>query len=1117
MQQIADWLKALGLAEYAARFTENHIDLALLCELTDRDLKELGIASLGHRRKLLRAIAAFDSSPLPPASRPPAAMSSPDAPTPPVSTAVRAIGERRHVTVMFCDLADSTAIAAKLDAEEWRDLVGAFREIAFAAVTEMGGHVAQKYGDGLMSLFGYPIGQENDAERAARAALAIQRALIEFNRKNASAGKPALSARIGLETGPVVVDAAGEIYGDTPNIAARVQALAEPGAVLITAHLLQQVVGMFVVEERGIHPIRGLPDPVALFRLVRASGGGRRFRARQLTPLVGRDEDIATLIRRWHRAKQGDGQLVLIVGEPGLGKSRLLEEFHRRLSDTPHTWIEWSCSQLLRNTPLHPIAEWGRQRFGGADVPAERRLADLKNSLSQVKLDPEENAPLLAPLVDIPLPPQRIPALVPEELRYRQLRALTDWMLAGARAQIVVLAFEDLQWSDPTTLEALRGIAERGAQVPLFVAATSRPEFRPPWRTCSHHSTISLAPLDRHQVRAMVTELSARHALPRDVADGVAARSSGIPLFIEEVTRLFLERGADGGNHVVPPTLQQSLMARLDRLGPAREVALIGSVIGHSFSYRLLHDVAGMEDAALQAAVERLAEAGILSVQGRPPESDYRFKHALIQDAAYENLLKSQRQRLHRRVAEILRDRFSATGQAQPEALAHHFTQAGLTDLAIEWWGEAGNQSLHRSAFEEAISHLRRAIEMTDNGGGSPETHSATKATAPIQRLKLQTAYGQALMWSRGFSSGEAKTAFTYAQQLTAGVGSADERFDAYYGLWLVSISCGELGLARQTAETFQREARRLAQMTATAVAYRVLGTTCFAQGDFSEALANLEEALRIYDPDRDREAKFRFGNDAGPIVTAYLAHTKWQFGELTRARELIEEAVARAVESAHAPTLAIVYQFKTYYEILRGDAAAAQHCAKALVEHSEEHGIALFLAMGAVFSAWAGARLGDLEAMAELRRSVEAFTDQGNRLWVPIYQGLLAEIEAEAGAAEAALIRIDEALALARQTGEHRSDALLHRIRGDIILKRDPADHAPAEDAFLTAIAIAQQQKARSFELRGALALAKLYQTMSRDADARAVLVPALKGFSPTPELPEIGDAETLLATLAS
>ena len=506
---VGSWLRSLGLEQYEALFRENDIDAEVLGDLTDADLEKLGV-TLGHRKRLLKAIAELASA---------------DKIAPPTSPAPSTTAERRPITVMFCDLVGSTSLAAKLDAEDWRNLVNAYLDEASAAVTDFGGHVLKKLGDGLMALFGYPQAQENDAERAVRAALAIQRALSDLNARHVAKGAPELSARIGLESGPVVVEATGEVFGDAPNLAARVQAEAEPGSVLITLNVQRQVAGLFVVEEQSARELKGVSRPVQLFRIVRASGGGRRGGARALTPFVGREEEMGLLARRWERARAGEGQLVLVVGEPGLGKSRLIEEFHARLAEAPHTWVEWSASQLLQNTPLHPIAEWGRLRFR-ADAPAEERLADLEDTLRLIGLDPAEHAPLLAPLVDIPLPPARAANFPPEELRRRQLAAMTAWVLAGARSQPVVLAFEDLHWADPTSLDLLRAFADRGAQVPMLLLATTRPEFRPDWSVRSHHSLISLSPLDRAGVARMVSEISARHALSKEVIEGVSERTA---------------------------------------------------------------------------------------------------------------------------------------------------------------------------------------------------------------------------------------------------------------------------------------------------------------------------------------------------------------------------------------------------------------------------------------------------------------------------------------------------------------------------------------------------------------------------------------------------------------
>ncbi|HKN29590.1 MAG TPA: AAA family ATPase [Roseiarcus sp.] len=857
---VGDWLRSLGLGQYDALFRENEIDAEVLFELTDADLEKFGVP-FGHRKRLLKAIAKLGT----------AAPRLPEEPPAPPQPPPQSDAERRHLAVLFCDLVGSTGISAALDAEDWRDLVNAYLDAASEAVAQLGGHVAKKLGDGIMALFGHPIAQENDAERAVRAALAIQLALAGLNRKNLGSVRPELVARIGIAAGAVVVDSSGEIFGDAPNIAARVQALAEPGTVLVTARVQRQVAGLFVVEDRGAQALKGVAEPTTLYRIARASGGGRRSGQRALTPLVGRDEEVTMLLRRWERARQGDGQFVQIVGEPGLGKSRLIEEFHARLRETPHSWAEWSSSQLLQNTPLHPIADWGRQRFGGADVALERRLADLETSLAQVKLDPTEYVPLLAPLVDIPLPPERASALAPEELRRRQMAALLAWVMAGARTQPIVLAFEDLQWADPTTLDVLRGFAERGALAPLLVVATTRPEFRAPWGARSHHGTITLAPLDRAQVQQMIGALAERHALSRDVIDGVSERTGGVPLFIEEVTRLLLERGEQGGAQAIPPTLQQSLAARLDRLGPAREVAMIGAVIGRGFSFALLRAVAGMEDLALQRALEKLTEADILLVEGLPPDAEYRFKHALIQDAAYENLLKSRRLALHRSVAEILRDAFPDRANAEPEALAHHFTRAGMNEQAIDYWGKAGDQALRRSAFQEAIAHLGKAIEMADNAGGAP-TRDAGGAPSAGQRAKLQTGYAQAMAWTRGYSAEETVAAVARAQELARSVNDGVDHFDALYGQWVASSMAGDLGQAAEIAGIYLKDARSQGRPPETGAAERMSGFVHLLQGEFRVARAHFEAALSQYNPEWDSAVKQRHGADYGIVINAQLA-----------------------------------------------------------------------------------------------------------------------------------------------------------------------------------------------------------------------------------------------------
>jgi class 3 adenylate cyclase len=1003
---------------------------------------------------------------------------------------------------MFCDLVGSTSIAAKLDAEDWRDLVNAYLDEASKAVTALGGHVLKKLGDGLMALFGYPKAQENDAERAVRAALAIQRALEGVNFDKCGKGAPELLARIGLESGPVVVDATGEVFGDAPNVAARVQAAAEPGSVLVTMNVQRQIAGLFVAEEQGVRELKGVAEPVRLFRIVRASGGGRRGGARALTPFVGREEELGVLARRWDRARAGEGQLVLIVGEPGLGKSRLIEEFHTRLAETPYTWVEWSASQLLQNTPLHPISGWGRLRFG-VDAPAEQRLVDLEGTLRLIGLDAAEHAPLIAPLVDIPLPPERAASFPPEELRRRQLAAMTDLVLAGARSQSAILAFEDLHWADPTSLDLLRALAERGAHAPLLLLATTRPEFRPSWSLRSHHSVISLSPLDRAGVAQMVGEISSRHALSKEVVDGVSERTGGVPLFVEEVTRLLLERGEQGGVQAIPPTLQQSLAARLDRLGPAREVAQIGAVLGRDFAYGLLRDVAELDELALQASLDRLADADLLFVEGALPQASYRFKHALIRDAAYESLLKSQRQTLHRRSAEIL-----LKGGAQPEAIAHHFAEGGLDDLAVEWWLKAAELALSRSAHAEADKCAWSGLALAERLAKGPERQS--------RELALLIARANALRPLAGFNAPETVSALIAAKVLAdAGVGTPAQQFSALHGLCSARMVGAQIEPALELAGEMLEVAVRQDDPTFRVIGNRVLGMLKLEVGQNREALEALQEAERYCEAQSQKPFTYRFGSDPGLNVLNYKIWALVTLGLVREATKARTQVLAGLQGHEHSPTVAgCIYWAKVWSHLLWRDLEALERHAEDLVAYSNEKGLEDFRAMGAVHRAFARAMR---DPSAESAMAVEAAIVERNRSGARVFDSAhisqLAESFLVAGDVSRADATLRDAFSFVDQSGERFWLAELYRLDGQIALKRSEPDGARAEICFAKAIEVARSQAARLLELRATTDLARLRRDAGATEDPRVMLEPILAAIDDGEGLKDVREARSLLS----
>ena len=1006
---VATWLRGLGLERHEAAFRDNLVDMDVVRELTETDLEKLGLA-LGDRKRVLKAIAGLP-------------MAETAAAIPIAAPRTRDTAERRPVTVMFCDLAGSTSLAATLDAEDWRDLVGAYLDDAARAIGQYGGHVAKKLGDGLMALFGYPRAQENDAERAARAGLAILRALEDLNAANAGRGLPALAARIGLDSGPAVVDSSGEVFGDAPNLAARVQSAAEPGTMLVTAAVWRQVAGLFVVEDKGPHELKGVPGSPVLHRIMRPSGGGRRAGARIQTPLVGRDDDLAILIKRWERSRGGEGQFVQIVGEPGIGKSRLIDEFRGQLAERPHSWVEWASSQLLQNTALHPLTEWGKQRFGAVDVAPESRLADLESSLTQVKLDPVEFAPLLAPLLDISAAMGGAHELPADELRRRQLAAMAAWVLAGARAQPLVLAFEDLHWADPTSLDLLRMLAERGATAPLMIVATARPEFRAPWATRSHHGIISLVPLDSQQVRQMVGSIAERYAFSADALEGVAVRTGGVPLFIEEVTRLMLE----GGAQAIPPTLQQSLAARLDRLGEAREVAQIGAVVGREFRFGLLYAIAGAPEAELNAALEKLVDADLLFVDGVAPDSTYRFKHALIQEAAYESMLRSRRRQIHAEIAEALVRLQPSIVETAPETVATHFARAGDEAGAAEYWQKAGELAQRNSAYREAIGAYQNALQ---------HMSKQDRAFVDVNRA-IASAY---------FAAGEHEL---NRKHLAEAAAAAEAGGDPVTVTEIATQQCHVFSQFGDDAEHAVHVGRRALEMANRlkdeSLAYGArfaLGHACWISGDYDSAIellsANLPETMG--DPTRIRD----FGTagslllDSMSILGSTLAHR----GHFDRAFPILERA--QALPQKNAFDVSVIGYHHARAHLIRGDTASAAPISLAAIEHATRVGLEFSLPWHRAMLGHAHALDGEFDAaVALLEAALERSQEIHMRYPASFTGALLAETLAPRQPRRALAVA-ETTLGAARASGHRAVEAELLRVKASALLSLD-ADAAEA------------------------------------------------------------------------
>jgi class 3 adenylate cyclase/predicted ATPase len=1008
--------------------------------------------------------------------------------------------------VLFCDLVGSTEIAAQLDPEEWREVVAGYHRAAAEAITRFGGHVAKYLGDGVMAFFGWPEAHDNDGERAARAGLALLEAVVKLNHESTG---PQLAARVGIDSGAVVVGARAnkdaDVFGETPNIAARLQATATPGTVLITAATHRLMSGLFVAEALGPRALKGIMTPAEVFQVIRPTGVRGRLQAgRALTPFVGREEELRLLLSRWERTREGEGQVALIIGEPGIGKSRLVAEFHDRIRDVPHIWMESAGEQFFENTPFHAIIEMLSRWLELHDAAnSEEQFERVERALASAGLTAAEIAPLITDLLQLPAG-ERYPAstLTAEQKRRRLLAALSGWVLGAARIQPLLMVVEDLHWLDPSTLELLQLLAEQGATTPLMLLHTARPEFRAPWPMRTHHSQITLNRLSSRDVREMVARVAERNALASESVEAVVERTGGVPLFVEELTRAVLEGGGGRGTGPeIPATLHDSLMARLDRLGPAKEVLQIGAVIGSEFSYRLLQAVHPIRDEDLQGAFHSATDAELVYVRGIPPDATYQFKHALIRDAAYEALLRSRRKELHSRIAEVLVRQFSDRVTSAPELLAHHYTEAGLIEQAIPYWDRAGRRATERSANVEAISHFTKGLELLKSIPESPERIQ--------QELRLQMALGSVLMAIKGQGAPEAGEAYARALELCRQTGETPRLFAVLGALSVYHLARQDAATAHSLLEQLLRLAQNKQSPDLLQAAHWGMGAVLFSVGELLQCRIHLEQAIALYDPQKRRFPAFQ---DPGVGSLSVLALTLWALGYPDQALTRIRESLTLAHELSHPLNLTDALYYAAGLSRARGEVQASQEEAEAAIEVSREQGFRLEEAKAATCRGWALVKQGRKdEGIAQIRQGLAAAHATGGELYASGLLAVLADAWLEAGNPQEGLAALAEAF---DRTAHANSE--LYRLKGELLLMQDESRTAEAESCFQRAIEIAREKSAKSWELRATTSLARLLARHDRRDEALAMLAEIYGWFTEGFYTADLKEAKALLDELA-
>jgi class 3 adenylate cyclase/tetratricopeptide (TPR) repeat protein len=1148
---IAAWLQHLRLEQYEQAFREHDIDSEVLPQLTAEDLIGLGVSSIGNRRKLLAAIAALRDEPARSGEKT-------------VSNAARdpksSGAERRQLTVMFCDLVGSTALASRLDAEDLREVFGIYHKSVAETINRYDGFVAKYMGDGVLIYFGYPQAHEDDAERAVRAGLAVIDVVGRL------AAQEQLRVRLGVASGVAVVGdlvgagAAEErgVVGNTPNLAARLQALAEPNTLVIAEGTRRQIGAFFETEDLGLRQLAGFAEPQRVWRVVGESGVLSRFEAlrSEMTPLIGRDEELDTLLRRWQQAKTGEGRAVLVSGEPGIGKSRLVSALSRRLERDQHTRLSYFCSPYHQDSALYPTIVQLERAAGFARSDAiEQKLDKLRGLLAPgARGDGEitllaELLSLLSSAADLNLSPQRKREMLFEALLY-QLESL-------ARSRPVLMVFEDAHWIDPTSRELLDLTVNRISQLPVMLAVTFRPEFQHAWGDQPHVTVQALNRLGRRDSMMLVERLAGRDARGRNdliplrqkrgghrtrgvvrqlvkrpigmrlsgqgsaklsdkMIDEIVERADGVPLFVEELTQAVLDIGDDDNrvaavlamnpppNLAVPATLHAPLIARLDRLGPvAKEVAQIGAVIGREFGYDLMEKVTPRPAAELRLGLNRLAEAGLLFCRGVVPYSSYFFKHALVQDAAYGTLLRSRRQELHARVAVVLERHFVDLIERQPELLARHLTAAGDTGRAVDQWLKAGRHAAERLAHLEAIRHFDHSLTML---AALPEDPARNG-----REIELQLARGLSLFTTEGFISVEAAQAYARARELSEREGDRRQLVLADYGLWQSAVGSGDVPAGRRLSE-------RLLQLTTCGAdaglrlqAHHSAWTTCMLAGEPLAAREHCEAGRRLYDPEAHRLHRLYGGHDPGVCADAIGALVLWLLGYSQSGLAMGNEGLALAERIGHPFSLEVALLYMAILHLDRGDPELALQRLDTAERLVAEQRLGFFVEPRFLRGA-ALTEQGVLEeAVSTLREGL------AGRLGTMHYRsyGLarLAHALVLQGEHEAALSVVKEGLVVQERTGCHRWSAELNRLEGIALVGCKRFDEG--QIAFERALRIARQQKAKAYELRAVTSLARIWGQQGRRAEARDLLAPVYGWFTEGFDTADLRQAKTLLDAL--